>query len=160
MEHGGNPFYSKKKKNILLDDNMIPKIVDFGLSRLLDQQQTIHTSSLGTFGYMAPEFVDRGTITPKSDIFSLGVIIIEIIMGHRDYPDVITTTPSDDFVELVLGKWKNRLARSQRYGNLEIDCQQIKRCVQIGLICVNPDRTKRPPARNIINMLQGSGSIV
>jgi serine/threonine protein kinase len=49
---------------------------------------------------MAPEFLHGGTITPKSDIFSLGVIILEIVTGHRDYPDV-TGTPSDDFIELV-----------------------------------------------------------
>jgi serine/threonine protein kinase len=49
---------------------------------------------------MAPEFLHGGTITPKLDIFSLGVIILEIITGHRDYPGV-TGTSSDDFIELV-----------------------------------------------------------
>ncbi|KAM0891317.1 hypothetical protein ACQ4PT_026480 [Festuca glaucescens] len=140
-----------KPANILLDDNLVPKITDFGLSRLLGKQQTICTSSrIGTFGYMAPEFLHGGTITPKLDIFSLGVIIMEIITGHRDYPGV-TGTSSDDFIELALDKW--------RYGSLEMDCEQIKRCIQVGLICVNPDRTKRPPMEKIINMLQGSENI-
>jgi serine/threonine protein kinase len=49
---------------------------------------------------MAPEFLHGGTITPKSDIFSLGVIILEIITGHRDYPDVTTTCPKN-FIKLV-----------------------------------------------------------
>ena len=49
---------------------------------------------------MALEFLHGGTITPKSDIFSLGVIIMEVVTGHRDYPDV-TRTPSDEFIELV-----------------------------------------------------------
>ena len=51
-------------------------------------------------GYMAPEFLNGGTITPKSDILSLDVIILEVVTGHRDYPDV-TTTPSEEFIELV-----------------------------------------------------------
>ena len=49
---------------------------------------------------MAPEFLHGGTITPKSDIFSLGVIIIEVVTGNRDYPDV-TRTSSDGFIKLV-----------------------------------------------------------
>ncbi|KAK1682686.1 hypothetical protein QYE76_043534 [Lolium multiflorum] len=156
-EENGKPIIhlDLKPANILLDDGMVPKITDFGLSRLLDQQQTICTTSRdGTFGYMAPEFLRGGTITPKSDIFSLGVIMMEIITGHRDYPYVAGTS-SDDFVKLVLGKWKNELKRSPRYGSLKKNCEQIKRCVEVGLICVNPDRTRRPQIAKVINMLQG-----
>uniref|UniRef100_A0ACD5Y3E3 Uncharacterized protein n=2 Tax=Avena sativa TaxID=4498 RepID=A0ACD5Y3E3_AVESA len=148
-----------KPANILLDDRMEPKITDFGLSRLFDHEETIHTSSRdGTLGYMAPEFIHAGTITPKSDIFSLGVIILEIITGHRDYPDV-TRESSDVFIELVLKKWRNTLERAPEYRSLEIECQQIKTCIQVGLICVNPERGKRPPIAKIINMLQGPKSV-
>lgn len=144
-----------KPANILLDGGMVPKITDFGLSRLIGQQQTICTSSRnGTFGYMAPEFLHGGTITPKSDIFSLGVIILEVITGHRDYPDT-TRTSSNDFVELTIKKWRSVLRRLPEYGSVEMDCQQIKRCIRVGLICVNPDRTKRPPIAKVISMLQG-----
>ncbi|CAM0901642.1 unnamed protein product [Alopecurus aequalis] len=148
-----------KPANILLDDGMVPKITDFGLSRLLDQQQTMCTSSrVGTLGYMAPEFVNRGTITPKSDIFSLGVIIMEVVTGHRDYPDV-TRESSDNYIELALKKWRDVLQRQSVHGSLETDCEQIKRCIQIGLICVDPDRKKRPPITKVISMLQGSDII-
>ncbi|XP_044329402.1 putative receptor-like protein kinase At4g00960 [Triticum aestivum] len=144
-----------KPANILLDDGMLPKITDFGLSRLLDQKQSICTSSRdGTFGYMAPEFLNGGKITPKSDIFSLGVIILEVVTGHRDYPDV-TRTASDEFIELTIRKWRNVLQRTPGYWSLRIDCQQIKRCLQVGLICVNPERTKRPPVAKVISMLRG-----
>uniref|UniRef100_A0ACD5Z3S9 Uncharacterized protein n=1 Tax=Avena sativa TaxID=4498 RepID=A0ACD5Z3S9_AVESA len=147
-----------KPANILLDDNLVPKITDFGLSRL-GQLQTICTSScVGTFGYMAPELLYGGTITSKLDIFSFGVIIMEIITGHRDYPGLAGTS-SDEFIELSLQKWRNVLQRSPGHGSLEMDCAQIKRCINAGLICVNPDRTKRPPIAEIIRMIQGSESI-
>jgi len=69
-----------KPQNILLDDTMMPKIADFGLSRLLGEQKsrTVTLKIAGTFGYMAPEYINQGIISPKADIFSLGVIIIEI----------------------------------------------------------------------------------
>ncbi|KAK1612496.1 hypothetical protein QYE76_036169 [Lolium multiflorum] len=144
-----------KPANILLTDNMVPKVTDFGLSRLLDKQQTMHTSTTnGTLGYMPPEYIQGGTITPMSDIFSLGVIILELVTGHRDYPDV-TRTSSEDFIELTLKKWSVVLEKTPGYTSLKIDCQQIKNCIQVGLICVNPERTKRPTAAEVIKMLQG-----
>ncbi|VAH73369.1 unnamed protein product [Triticum turgidum subsp. durum] len=89
-----------KPANVLLDNNLAPKLTDFGLSKLLDQYQTMFTPNrFGTLGYMAPEYIDEGTITPKTDIFSFGVIIMELITGHRDYPSVAGTS-SDGFIEL------------------------------------------------------------
>ncbi|KAM0833348.1 hypothetical protein ACQ4PT_064314 [Festuca glaucescens] len=144
-----------KPANILLDDNMLPKLTDFGLSRLLDQQQTICTSSReGTLGYMAPEYLHGGIVTTKSDIFSLGVIIMEVIRGDRDYPG-LTETTSAEFIELTLNKWRNVLGKAPGYTSLEVDCQQIKRCIEIGLLCVNPERARRPTTRKIMKILQG-----
>ncbi|XP_037457454.1 uncharacterized protein LOC119328581 isoform X3 [Triticum dicoccoides] len=147
-----------KPANILLNKMMLPKITDFGLSRLFDQSRTIQTvNTSGTLGYMPPEYL-RGIITPMSDIFSLGVIILEVITGHRDYPYDIRAS-SKDFIELELKKWRNRLQKEPRSRSLEIDCEQIKRCIQIGLICVNPERTKRPTMKKIIDMLEGLESM-
>uniref|UniRef100_A0A8R7Q931 Protein kinase domain-containing protein n=1 Tax=Triticum urartu TaxID=4572 RepID=A0A8R7Q931_TRIUA len=147
-----------KPGNILLDENMIPKITDFGLSRLFDQKQTFHTVLIsGTLGYMPPEYL-RGTITPMSDIFGLGVIIMEVITGHRDYPYDIKTS-SSEFIELELQKWRNVMQKESGYTSLEINCQQITRCIQVGLICVNPERTKRPTMKKIIDLLQGLESM-
>ncbi|GJN35249.1 hypothetical protein PR202_gb23999 [Eleusine coracana subsp. coracana] len=93
-----------KPTNILLDDDMVPKIADFGLSRLFgeDKTKTCTLNCHGTLGYMAPEYVEKGIITKKLDVFSLGVIIIEIITGHKDYPEPGETgTSSQEFIERV-----------------------------------------------------------
>uniref|UniRef100_A0A8R7U3R0 non-specific serine/threonine protein kinase n=1 Tax=Triticum urartu TaxID=4572 RepID=A0A8R7U3R0_TRIUA len=78
-----------KPPNILLDHNMLPKIADFGLSRRFDEKQSraITANMCGTFGYLAPEFVN-GVITYRFDLYSLGVIIIEILTGKKGYHDV------------------------------------------------------------------------
>jgi len=91
-----------KPANILLDNNMVPKIADFGLSRLFSEEKTwtCTISRDGTLGYMSPEYINKGIVSTKSDIFSLGVIIIEIVTGRRDYPDD-TGTPSEEFIEIV-----------------------------------------------------------
>ncbi|XP_062224699.1 cysteine-rich receptor-like protein kinase 29 [Phragmites australis] len=77
-----------KPENILMDADMVPKIADFGLSKLLGEQksQTMTKTKPGSLGYMAPEYLMEGVISHEADIFSLGVIIIEILTGAKNYP--------------------------------------------------------------------------
>ncbi|EEE50946.1 hypothetical protein OsJ_31493 [Oryza sativa Japonica Group] len=83
---------------------MGPKIADFGMSRLFGHEQSriITGSREGTLGYMAPEYLANGLISTKSDIFSLGVIIIEVITGHRNYPRICTRESFQHFIEDAL----------------------------------------------------------
>ncbi|WVZ82601.1 hypothetical protein U9M48_029850 [Paspalum notatum var. saurae] len=123
-----------KPANILLTENVVPKVADFGLSRLFEDNktQTCASSVLGSLGYMAPEYLIGRIVTPMADIHSLGVIIIEIITGSKiNILSFSSETSRQDFVEDVLEKWRNRLK-----GILSAtDYKQIKSCLEIGLSC-------------------------
>ncbi|XP_072149319.1 cysteine-rich receptor-like protein kinase 40 isoform X2 [Setaria viridis] len=119
VEYNGKYICAEKSERLLCLEYM-PKgslrgyLSDFGLSRLFSEEKTwtCTTSRDGTLGYMAPEYINRGLITTKSDIFSFGVIIIEIVTGHRDYPDE-TEISSQEFIELIINNWRNSLEKSQ-----------------------------------------------
>jgi len=76
-----------KPANILLDNDMVPKITDFGLSRLDEKSQTMTVDRCGSLGYCAPEYLQRGKMSFKSDIYSLGIVITELVAGEKSIPD-------------------------------------------------------------------------
>ena len=76
-----------KPDNILLDNDMVPKITDFGLSRLDEKSQTMSEDRFGSVGYCAPEYLQQGKMSFKSDMYSLGVIIIELVTGQKAIPN-------------------------------------------------------------------------
>jgi len=131
-----------KPANILLDDNMVPKIADFGISRCFDQEQSwaIATKLVGTPGYLAPESYTR-KITTKLDMYSLGVIIIEILTGQKGYSSV----------ENVLESWRNRLKTSSA---IDTVLEQIRVCFEISIDCMDFNPEKRPTTRRIIELLE------
>ncbi|XBI43542.1 hypothetical protein VPH35_108302 [Triticum aestivum] len=120
---------------------MAPKIADFGLSRCLDKEQTrVFTSNLcGSQGYLAPEFFG-GQVAFASDIYSLGVIIVEMLTGKKGY--------SED--ENVVDTWMNRLEGLDQW---ETQLEQVRVCIKIGIECMNSDPKKRPVASHITDML-------
>ncbi|CAL4994120.1 unnamed protein product [Urochloa decumbens] len=149
-----------KPENILLDYNMVPKIADFGLSRLFGEEQTrMNTQNVvGSLGYMAPEYLYRGEISTQSDIYSLGLLIIQISIGEKNIPD------NEDkcgrkFIEKVQQNWTDHHITS-KYRSFGADrLRQIKTCVEIGLQCVYFERKNRPSIADIILKLDGKHSV-
>lgn len=139
-----------KPANILLDKDMTLKIGDFGLSRLFPSANTFTTIKIiGTPGYMPPEYIEKHEITPKFDVFSLGVIIIRIIAGDEGYSKSANMS-SQEFVEDVHGNWRKRMQEIMTsHASLE-----IVTCIEIALRCVETDRMRRPTISEIVIKLK------
>uniref|UniRef100_A0A453BCI4 Uncharacterized protein n=1 Tax=Aegilops tauschii subsp. strangulata TaxID=200361 RepID=A0A453BCI4_AEGTS len=143
-----------KPNNILVDDGMDPKIADFGLARLLGDGHT-HTKTaraVGTLGYMAPEYAIHGRVSPKIDIFSFGVLVLEIVTRRRN-----SSSDDRDEVNLISDVWncwtKGTVSQMIDRSLDEHARSQALRCIHIGLMCVQSDPDDRPYISSVIFML-------
>ncbi|XP_047042788.1 uncharacterized protein LOC124646765 [Lolium rigidum] len=143
-----------KPDNILLDENMTPKLADFGLSKFFGEEQTRVTNSpIGTIGYMPPEYIYGRVVSKKLDVFSLGVVITKIIAGPKG-PIESDEKPYQEFLEQVHEKWRNRLEAACTSSRiLEAYCEQVIICTEIGLSSMKSDRNERPNIMKIIDRL-------
>ncbi|KAK9714872.1 hypothetical protein RND81_06G126900 [Saponaria officinalis] len=146
-----------KPSNILLDEDMNPKIADFGIAKPfeVDQTQGNIRRIAGTLGYMAPEYATTGRISVKTDIFSFGIIVLEMLSGLRNngsYPDI----QGDDLVNYAWRLWNEgnhlKVVDSALQGNYS-RCE-VERCIHIGLLCVQRDPAKRPDISSVLMMLK------
>ncbi|CAL5048391.1 unnamed protein product [Urochloa decumbens] len=155
-----------KPENILLDENLVPKIADFGLAKLLNRGgSNINISRIqGTRGYLAPEWVSSLPITAKVDVYSFGVVLLELLKGAR-ISDMEKN--DDEEVEMVLGRIVRMLKE-----NLQLDCKeqswitdfidarlngefnymQARTMTKLAVSCLEEDRSRRPTMENVVQM--------
>ncbi|XP_006845733.3 cysteine-rich receptor-like protein kinase 2 [Amborella trichopoda] len=144
-----------KASNILLDAKFQPRIGDFGVARFFPEDLSyLSTKFAGTLGYTAPEYAIRGELSEKADIYSFGVLVLEIVSSRKNTD--LTLSPDKQYLPEYVWKLHERLRildlidpKLKADGFEEKDFMQI---IHVALLCLQPDSSLRPPMSEIVAM--------
>ncbi|XP_019056944.1 PREDICTED: G-type lectin S-receptor-like serine/threonine-protein kinase SD2-5 [Tarenaya hassleriana] len=153
-----------KPENILLDDNFLAKVSDFGLAKLMTREQShVFTTLRGTRGYLAPEWITNYAISEKSDVYSYGMVLLEIIGGRKNYDPSETSEkchfPSYAFKMMEEGKILEIVDSKMKNVDVEDD-ERVQRALKVALWCIQEDMHLRPSMSRVVQMLEGVSPVV
>lgn len=142
-----------KSSNVLLDSDFTAKLGDFGLARLAKHELNSKTPGLvGTYGYMAPEYISSGRASKETDIFSYGVVLLEIVSGRK-----CCDHSGKGLIELAWDAYgRGELLEAILDEKLRegfVEAREVERLSVVGLWCAHPDATQRPSIKQVIQVL-------
>ncbi|KAK6133449.1 hypothetical protein DH2020_032817 [Rehmannia glutinosa] len=149
-----------KASNVLLDKDMNARLGDFGLARMHDHDKEAGTTRVvGTVGYLAPEIVKSGRASTQTDVFSYGVLILEVICGRRPIEE--GKPPLVNWVWQVLRRDELVTAVDPRLrARWEMNGEEVERVIHLGLLCAHPDPKARPTMRQVVKLFEGKNENV
>ncbi|RDX72586.1 putative leucine-rich repeat receptor-like serine/threonine-protein kinase, partial [Mucuna pruriens] len=146
-----------KATNVLLDKDLNPKISDFGLAKLDEEDNThISTRIAGTYGYMAPEYAMHGYLTDKADVYSFGVVALEIVSGRSNMIQrhIEEAFHLLDWARMLKEKGNLMELVDPRLG-LDFNEKEVMAMINVALLCTNDTASLRPAMSSVVSMLEG-----
>ncbi|MCL7032909.1 hypothetical protein MKW94_020167 [Papaver nudicaule] len=148
-----------KPQNILLDDNFTARISDFGLAKLLVSNQTRTCTGIrGTRGYVAPEWFRNTPVSAKVDVYSFGVMLLEIVCCRK----AVELEPGKEEVNAILTDWAYDCFRHEKLQDLVVDDKEVlndmkrfERLVMVAIWCIQEEPSLRPSMKRVTQMLEG-----
>ncbi|KAG7989419.1 hypothetical protein I3843_03G236700 [Carya illinoinensis] len=173
-----------KPENILLHDNLHVKISDFGLSKLLNPEQSgLFTTMRGTRGYLAPEWLTNSPISDKSDVYSYGMVLLEIVRGRKNSSfqtlshsrensssggnGLSSSSSGSGSRPIYFPLLALEMHEKRRYAELadqrlegRVTSEEVEKLVRIALCCLHEEPARRPAMSNVVSMLEGGSPLV
>ncbi|XVE97422.1 hypothetical protein REPUB_Repub03eG0018000 [Reevesia pubescens] len=146
-----------KPENVLLDDNFLAKVSDFGLAKLMTREQShVFTTLRGTRGYLAPEWITNYAISEKSDVYSYGMLLLEIIGGRKNFDPGESSEKSylPSYAFKMLDEGRLREILDSRLA-IEGEDERVYTTIKVALWCIQEDMHLRPSMTKVVQMLEG-----
>ncbi|XP_037416968.1 G-type lectin S-receptor-like serine/threonine-protein kinase SD2-5 [Triticum dicoccoides] len=146
-----------KPENVLFDDNFTAKVSDFGLAKLMSREQShAFTMLRGTRGYLAPEWITNRAVSEKCDVYSYGMVLLEIISGRRNF-DPMEDSEKAHFPPFAFKKMEEGDLRSifDAKLNYDGDDDRMDIAIKVAMWCIQEDFHQRPAMSKVVQMLEG-----
>eukprot|EP00270_Netrium_digitus_P017515 TRINITY_DN643_c0_g2_i1.p1 TRINITY_DN643_c0_g2~~TRINITY_DN643_c0_g2_i1.p1 ORF type:complete len:618 (+),score=200.50 TRINITY_DN643_c0_g2_i1:127-1980(+) len=147
-----------KAANVLLNEEDEPVIADFGLAREMEADQTHQDATVkGTIGYIAPEYLETGQLSEKTDVYAFGVFLLELVSGL----DLFALTELTGEEDIILVDWVQTLIKDGKVSYLvdrelkpeEYNVKEVEKMLQVALMCMAQDPANRPTMTEVTKML-------